>query len=625
MGRREPVSVMLKARGEKRTGATRSAVLFTHASVPKAVFIPALPIAHESLRAARDEALVAAGARYGRDFSGIPVTRTASGARSTEAVLQRCADGHCPTGSCVRDDEEPVLRRQADGAGPGFAPAVVHEVLREPGEALDARTKASMGSRFGRDFSHVRVHTDPRAAESAAAVAARAYTVGSHVVFGSRGYRPDTPDGSRLLAHELTHVVQQGAGGVIPASGLRIGAAHSGAEAEAFAVAEGRSRTLPGADAGAATVLRRQPATADVDLEPAGPEDLEQMRRLGVTLPAVGPQTWGAITKWAGRPLGKDEQARIVRLLSATAPTGQPLAFARGPQFVLHDTGAQVTAKRIAEHGALSRGPLDEGVTAWVPREGAETVARPSFYDPRRPATTQFERGQDVMDKDARERLYRQVWALSGTAARRTALEQALAGLTLSEKEATHERRTAEQELGGPVGEDSSVHTTGSWVAGGLCRAVTAGGVASVAASAGARPELERVCKALEPLFRAREERMGSMVNVEIVQESGGKPTAPTRLPAYTATQYEAVARLYLRAALQARVWPEITTHFLVDRGVGDHRDPRCFDLGRLYRLIQVQMGHPEGASYGITPKYGTAPTSNVWWTKDVCGGPPPG
>jgi hypothetical protein len=67
-----------------------------------------------------------------------------------------------------------------------------------------------METRFGHDFSQVRVHTDARAAESAKAVAAQAYTVGTNVVFDTGRLSPHTAEGRRLLAHELTHVLQQG-------------------------------------------------------------------------------------------------------------------------------------------------------------------------------------------------------------------------------------------------------------------------------------------------------------------------------------------------------------------------------------------------------------------------------
>jgi Domain of unknown function (DUF4157) len=72
-----------------------------------------------------------------------------------------------------------------------------------------------MEPRFGQHFNGVRVHSGGRAAESAQAVCARAFTVGQDVVFGAGEYRPETNDGKRLIAYELTHVVQQG--GVVTA------------------------------------------------------------------------------------------------------------------------------------------------------------------------------------------------------------------------------------------------------------------------------------------------------------------------------------------------------------------------------------------------------------------------
>jgi hypothetical protein len=93
----------------------------------------------------------------------------------------------------------------------------VHDVLSSPGQRLDPTTAHFMQSRFGRDFSRVRVHADHQSAESARGVNSLAYTVGSHIVFGAGRYNPATPSGGRLLAHELTHVVQQDATDTIPA------------------------------------------------------------------------------------------------------------------------------------------------------------------------------------------------------------------------------------------------------------------------------------------------------------------------------------------------------------------------------------------------------------------------
>src|SRR5262249_2220058 len=88
-------------------------------------------------------------------------------------------------------------------------PPIVHEALRSTGQPLNAATRAFMESRLGRDFSGVRIYTDARAAESARAVNALAYTVGRNVIFGEGQYAPETSSGRRLIAHELAHVAQQ--------------------------------------------------------------------------------------------------------------------------------------------------------------------------------------------------------------------------------------------------------------------------------------------------------------------------------------------------------------------------------------------------------------------------------
>ena len=83
------------------------------------------------------------------------------------------------------------------------------EKLKGQGQPLPMPVRAFFEPRFGYDFSQVRVHTDSRASESARAVNALAYTVGRDIVFGSGQYMLGTESGKRLLAHELTHVVQQ--------------------------------------------------------------------------------------------------------------------------------------------------------------------------------------------------------------------------------------------------------------------------------------------------------------------------------------------------------------------------------------------------------------------------------
>ena len=87
----------------------------------------------------------------------------------------------------------------------------VNNVLASPGRALEAPVREEMEHRFGRDFSGVRVHSDSIAQQSARDVNAHAYTAGQNIVFGAGHFAPATPEGQRLIAHELTHVVQQGA------------------------------------------------------------------------------------------------------------------------------------------------------------------------------------------------------------------------------------------------------------------------------------------------------------------------------------------------------------------------------------------------------------------------------
>ena len=94
-------------------------------------------------------------------------------------------------------------------SGSTAVPPIVHEVLGDPGKPLDTATRAFMEARLGYDLSEVRIHTDDRAAASALAVDARAYTVGHDVVFGTGEYSPSASSGRHLIAHELAHVAQQ--------------------------------------------------------------------------------------------------------------------------------------------------------------------------------------------------------------------------------------------------------------------------------------------------------------------------------------------------------------------------------------------------------------------------------
>jgi hypothetical protein len=142
--------------------------------------------------------------------------------RLTDAVVQRkctCGSGtHEPCEQCA-GAAEPLVQRRLDARAPAgsllatsapqSAPPSVETALAAPGRPLPDEVRREMEVRLGYDFCATRVHDDVHAQESARQVSARAYTVGSHIVFGSGQFRPGTGEGRRLLAHELVHVMQQ--------------------------------------------------------------------------------------------------------------------------------------------------------------------------------------------------------------------------------------------------------------------------------------------------------------------------------------------------------------------------------------------------------------------------------
>lgn len=135
--------------------------------------------------------------------------------RVAEQVIKLPGGGN-PQRKCAKCDDNEIKVLQAkefQGKKPAAldqnAPSLIHEVLHSPGQPLDAPTRFFMEPRFGYDFSRVRVHYGESAEQSAQVVNAHAYTVGHDIVFGTGRFAPGTHEGQRLIAHELTHVVQQ--------------------------------------------------------------------------------------------------------------------------------------------------------------------------------------------------------------------------------------------------------------------------------------------------------------------------------------------------------------------------------------------------------------------------------
>src|SRR5438105_15127257 len=154
--------------------------------------------------------------------------------------------------SAALEEQEPSLVKDVVGSGGG--------------SPLDRDTRGFMESRLGADFGDVRVHSDGKATESARSVQAYAYTVGNDAVFQSDKYAPDSDSGQRMLAHELTHVVQQRSGpvdGTPAAGGIKVSHPSDSFEQEAERTADQvmaaqPSETAPSAPAAAATAAAVQ-------------------------------------------------------------------------------------------------------------------------------------------------------------------------------------------------------------------------------------------------------------------------------------------------------------------------------------------------------------------------------
>jgi Domain of unknown function (DUF4157) len=200
-------------------------------------------------------------------------------------LQRKCACGQHTVGGgeCAEcGKKQQTLQRSAHSAEqttPREAPPIVHATLRSSGQPLDANTRALMESRLGHDLSHVRVHTDERAAESARAVNALAYTVGRDIVIPSPYFQPGSSAGIGLLAHELTHVVQQAGNSIETPSALEISRPDDGAEREASEVGSSvhGQQTNHIATDGRVRLARQPAGGSPTSVPPAAPTPQELM------------------------------------------------------------------------------------------------------------------------------------------------------------------------------------------------------------------------------------------------------------------------------------------------------------------------------------------------------------
>ena len=178
-------------------------------------------------RQAKDSRGPAAGAviehGFGHDFSRIPIHPPTAGAIQTRLTVNEPGDVYeqeadrisgevlaSPAHPAVSGAPPHIQRFSGQSNGQMDAvPTSVNQALASPGRPLEPELRQDMEQRFGHDFSRVRVHTDGKAADSADAVSARAYTVGHDIVFAAGQYDSGANEGRKLIAHELTHTIQQ--------------------------------------------------------------------------------------------------------------------------------------------------------------------------------------------------------------------------------------------------------------------------------------------------------------------------------------------------------------------------------------------------------------------------------
>jgi hypothetical protein len=371
-----------------------------------------------------------------------------------------------------------------------------------------------------------------------------------------------------------------------------------------------------------------------------------------------------------GRPLTVDDRENIKKILGENniIPTSKfsPLG---NPRVILHDTAYDMGCDKNDECESLNnhknktnRGPLGNGVSAWIRVKKDAVIARPNFYEKRRPTTTHFEKvaDQDQFSLEKRKKMFRDIWKSTTENSKKKSLNQALIGLGLEEWEIKKEQAEAKEQLDGSVEKrdentgkvtTANIFTTATWAVEKICDENRISGGTSVALP-GQMETLKANCIKADNYFMERNQRISNSVPIEILQVglknektaiSAQKTTCavptinnpnlePFTDPPYSKNQYNNVVLQYLHAALIAGKYPELTTHFALDKSIkGEekndaHCDPRCFNMNKLYEMIANKMEHPVGTTYGIKPSYGDPKSGshNVWWEERFCHGKPP-
>jgi len=242
-----------------------------------------------------------------------------------------------------------------------------------------------MESRFGTDFSGVKIHAGNEAVQMSRELNAQAFTVGSDIYFNSGKFAPESESGRHLLSHELTHTIQQ-----------------SGINNSLY------SKRI------------QRVGMGDVQLA----EQRKQANAKTLQLVTEGEKDWiKEVLKKNGIPEGTPQNLQNTK-------------------FLLHDTSSPVSETSINRE-ATKKGPYGAGVAAYVPREGPadpanpgdyyeKHITRPDFYETKRPSTSEFEKGIDLITQADREAAVKLAWSATKEAEKEPAIDLALSDTGLS-------------------------------------------------------------------------------------------------------------------------------------------------------------------------------------------------
>jgi hypothetical protein len=364
-----------------------------------------------------------------------------------------------------------------------------------------------------------------------------------------------------------------------------------------------------------------------------------------------------------GRLITVRERETIMQLLGESPQKPYTLVIGEMPLVILHDTAGEISSETLHAQKQDSHGPLGDGITAYIPRDGEVIITRPTFFTPNRPTATAYEKGLDFLNESQRNRSLRTIWQTLDPKTRQTHLRNAIAELDPSFVKFTNRAALwlgASSERAFEAWQSRNhrsldgAKTTAIWAIGNLCQKVLGDNQTAIALVPAPKyaTQLRQTCQRVNPTLQANRTRVGAAVNVELIQQRGSdcftadievrtynslygaiKIPANRAVPlmlydgeAYTDDQYEALKTFYLKSVLAAGRFPQMVTHYWLDQGlgkaIGDHCDPRGLNLTKIYSRISDALGHPPGTIYGIKPQYGRNPQKgdNVWWSEAILG-----